>query len=53
MEIKVLGTGCVPVKALFSATEQAVKELNLDAQVVKGKICSKLWSITYCHFRLW
>ena len=42
MEIKVLGTGCASYKALFSATEQAVKELNLDAQVVKEEDMLKI-----------
>ena len=42
MEIKVLGTGCASCKALFSATEQAVKELNLDAQVVKEEDMLKI-----------
>ena len=42
MEIKVLGTGCASWKALFRATEQAVKELNLDAQVVKEEDMLKI-----------
>ena len=42
MEIKVLGTGCASCKALFSTTEQAVKELNLDAQVVKEEDMLKI-----------
>ena len=33
MEIKVLGTGCASCKALFSATEQAVKELDRKSVV--------------------
>jgi small redox-active disulfide protein 2 len=42
MEIKVLGTGCASCKALFNTTEQAVKELNLDAQVVKEEDMLKI-----------
>ncbi len=42
MEIKVLGTGCASCKALFSTTEQAVKELNLAAQVVKEEDMLKI-----------
>ncbi len=42
MEIKVLGTGCASCKALFSTTEQAVKELNLDVQVVKEEDMLKI-----------
>ena len=42
MEIKVLGTGWASCKALFSTTEQAVKELNLDAQVVKEEDMLKI-----------
>ena len=42
MEIKVLGTGCASCKALFNTTKQAVKELNLDAQVVKEEDMLKI-----------
>ncbi len=35
MEIKVLGTGCASCKALYETVLQAVKELGLDAQVIK------------------
>ena len=31
MEIKVLGTGCANCKALYVTVEQAVRDLNLDA----------------------
>ncbi len=33
MTIKVLGPGCMNCKKLLEATQQAVKELNADAQV--------------------
>ena len=35
MEIKVLGTGCAKCKALDQVTREAVKELELDANVEK------------------
>ena len=35
MEIKVLGTGCANCKALYVTVEQAVRDLNLDAKLVK------------------
>ncbi len=35
MEIKVLGTGCASCKSLYEHVLLAVKELNLDASVVK------------------
>ncbi len=35
MEIKVLGTGCAKCKTMENATKEAVKELNLDAEVIK------------------
>ena len=35
MEIKVLGTGCANCKALYATVEQAVKDLNLDATLLK------------------
>lgn len=35
MEIKVLGTGCVGCKALYTAVEEAVAEMGLEAKVVK------------------
>lgn len=33
MTIKVLGPGCMNCKKLLESTQQAVKELNADAQV--------------------
>lgn len=35
MEIKILGTGCSKCKSLEKTTQQAVKELNLNAVVTK------------------
>ncbi|OPJ63445.1 thioredoxin family protein [Clostridium oryzae] len=35
MEIKILGTGCSNCKKLEANTKEAVKELNVDAQIIK------------------
>ena len=35
MIIKVLGTGCAKCKTLEKVTLEAVKELNIDVQVIK------------------
>jgi len=35
MLIKVLGPGCMNCTTLAKRTEQAVKELNIDAEIVK------------------
>jgi hypothetical protein len=42
MEIKILGTGCAGCKALFATVEQAVKELGIDATVVKEEDMMKI-----------
>jgi Predicted thioredoxin/glutaredoxin len=42
MEIKILGTGCSTCKALFATVEQAIKELNLSAQVEKEEDLAKI-----------
>lgn len=42
MIIKVLGTGCAKCKTLEKATLDAVKELNIDAQVVKEEDIVKI-----------
>ena len=34
-KIEILGTGCAKCKRLFANTEQAVKELNIDVEMVK------------------
>lgn len=34
-KIEILGTGCAKCKRLFANVEQAVKELNLSAEVIK------------------
>jgi len=35
MEIKILGTGCSNCKKLEANAKEAVKELNIDAQITK------------------
>ena len=42
MEIKVLGTGCANCKALYATVEQAVKDLNLDATLLKEEDILKI-----------
>ena len=42
MEIKVLGTGCANCKALYATVEQAVRDLNLDAKLVKEEDILKI-----------
>jgi small redox-active disulfide protein 2 len=34
-KVQVLGTGCAKCKKLFEATQQAVKELGVEAEVTK------------------
>ena len=34
MEIKVLGSGCSSCKKLLTTTEKAIKELNIEAEVI-------------------
>jgi small redox-active disulfide protein 2 len=42
MEIKVLGTGCSTCKALYSTVEKVVKELGIDASLVKEEDLEKI-----------
>ena len=42
MEIEVLGTGCANCKALYATVEQAVKDLNLDATLLKEEDILKI-----------
>lgn len=42
MEIKVLGTGCSTCKALFATVEKVVKELAIDATIVKEEDMEKI-----------
>lgn len=42
MEIKVLGTGCAGCRALYETVEQVVKELGLEAVVLKEEDLMKI-----------
>lgn len=42
--IEVLGTGCAKCKKLFEATQQAVKALGVEAEVVKVEDIQKILS---------
>ena len=42
MEIKVLGTGCSSCKALYATVEKVVKELGIDASLVKEEDLEKI-----------
>ncbi len=42
MKIQVLGTGCASCKALYETVNEAVKELNLNAEVVKEEDLMKI-----------
>ncbi len=42
MEIKVLGTGCSTCKALYATVEKVIKELGIDATLVKEEDMEKI-----------
>ena len=42
MEIKVLGTGCSSCKALYATVEKVIKELSIDASLVKEEDMEKI-----------
>lgn len=42
MEIKVLGTGCSSCKALYATVEKVIKELGIDASLVKEEDLEKI-----------
>lgn len=44
MEIKILGTGCAGCKALYAHVEEVVKELGLEATVVKEEDLVRIMS---------
>jgi small redox-active disulfide protein 2 len=44
MEIKILGTGCSNCKALYATVEKVVKELGIDATLVKEEDMEKILS---------
>ena len=35
MEIKILGTGCSSCKALYATVEKVIKDMDVDAVLVK------------------
>ncbi len=42
MKIEILGTGCPKCRKLFQNTEEAVRDLKLDAEVVKVEDIQKI-----------
>lgn len=42
MEIKVLGTGCSSCKALFNTVNEAVRQLGIEAEVIKEEDLMKI-----------
>jgi small redox-active disulfide protein 2 len=44
MEIKVLGTGCSNCKALYATVEKTVKEMGIEASLVKEEDLEKILS---------
>lgn len=42
MEIIVLGTGCSSCKALYKSVEDAIKELNIEANLTKEEDLMKI-----------
>lgn len=45
MKIEILGAGCPRCKKLFQNTEEAIKELNIDAEVVKVEDIQKIMNV--------
>lgn len=44
MEIKVLGNGCAGCRALYTTVENVIKELGIDASLVKEENIQKILS---------
>ena len=44
MEIKVLGTGCSSCKALYATVERVIKDMDIDAVLVKEEDLEKIMS---------
>jgi len=42
MKIEILGTGCPKCKKLFQNAKEAVKDLNLEAEVIKVEDIQKI-----------
>ncbi len=49
MKIKVLGTGCPKCKALEKATQNAVADLGIDANIVKEEDIMKIMGYGIMH----
>ena len=44
MEIKILGTGCSTCKALYATVERVIKDMDIDAVLVKEEDLEKIMS---------
>jgi small redox-active disulfide protein 2 len=44
MVIKVLGTGCSKCKALYETVQKAVKEIGIEAEIIKEEDMMKIMS---------
>ena len=44
MEIKILGTGCSSCKALYATVEKVIKDMDVDAVLVKEEDLEKIMS---------
>ena len=44
MEIKILGTGCSSCKALYATVERVIKDMDIDAVLVKEEDLEKIMS---------
>ena len=42
MEIKILGTGCATCKALYNTVQEVVKDLGIEATVIKEEDLLKI-----------
>ncbi len=49
MEIKVLGTGCPKCKALEKATQDAIADMGIDANIVKEEDIMKIMGYGIMH----
>ncbi|WP_018462484.1 thioredoxin family protein [Segatella paludivivens] len=44
MEIKILGTGCSSCKALYATVERVIKDMDIDAVLIKEEDLEKIMS---------
>ena len=49
MEIKVLGTGCPKCKALEKATQEAISDMGINANIVKEEDIMKIMGYGIMH----